>query len=113
MKNTKTEMIKCTLSNKVHKLLNPNPVKNSERWKQKNVKLSDKEKIELFDIIVSMDKETSRDLGYYWFKRRESKRVNKKRILNGYVPKRKTTKKEYDEMLMQRDFEIAKEVILS
>lgn len=81
MKNLKshTETIKCTFSNAVHKLLNPNPVKNSEKWRVKKVQLSNEEKITLFDQIVEMDKETSDLLGKYWYERREKRRVQKRR----------------------------------
>lgn len=81
MKNLKshTETIKCTFSNAVHKLLNPNPVKNSEKWRVKKVQLSNEEKIALFDQIVEMDKETSDLLGKYWYERREKRRVQKRR----------------------------------
>lgn len=79
MKNLKshTETIKCAFSNAVHKLLNPNPVKNSEKWRVKKVQLSNEEKIALFDQIVEMDKETSDLLGKYWYERREKRRVQK------------------------------------
>jgi hypothetical protein len=99
--NSKTGMIKSTFSNKVHKLLNPNPVKNSERWKQKKVELSDKEKIELFDKIVAMEKATSNELSSYFFNRRENRRIQRKRTERGYVPKRKTSKAEYEKMLSE------------
>ena len=81
MKNLKshTETIKCTFSNSVHKLLNPNPVKNSEKWRAKKTPLTDKEKVELFDKIMELDSETSRLLGKYWYERREKRRVAKKR----------------------------------
>jgi hypothetical protein len=80
--NTQTPMIKSTFSNKVHKLLNPNPVKNRDKWRVKPEKLTDQQKIELFDKIVEMDKECSQLLGSYWYNRREKKRVLKKRQEN-------------------------------
>jgi len=76
---TKTQMIKCTFSNSVHKLLNPNPVRNRDKWRVKPVELTDKEKIELFDKIVALDKETTNLLGSYWYDRREKKRIQKRR----------------------------------
>lgn len=81
MKNLKshTETIKCTFSNAVHKLLNPNPIKNSEKWRVKLPELTTEEKAELFDKIVELDKESSRLLGKYWYERREKRRVQKLR----------------------------------
>ncbi len=105
MKNlkTKTEMIKCTFNNAVHKLLNPNPVKNSESWKVPKVELTDKQKIELFDKIVELDKLTSNELSWYWFKRRSKKRIEKARIERGVKPKNKTTKGEW--VVMKNELE--------
>lgn len=71
--NTQTPMIKSTFSNKVHKLLNPNPVKNRDKWKVKQEKLTDQQKIELFDKIVEMDKKCTQLLGSYWYEKREKK----------------------------------------
>lgn len=76
---TQTPMIKSTFSNKVHKLLNPNPIKSRDRWKIKPEKLTDQQKIELFDKIVEMDKKCSELLGAYWYDRRYKNRVIKKR----------------------------------
>jgi len=77
--NTQTPMIKSTFSNKVHQLLNPNPIKNRDKWRVKQEKLTDQQKIELFDKIVEMDKKCTELLGSYWYDRREKKRVLKKR----------------------------------
>jgi len=81
MKNLKThtETIKCTFSNSVHKLLNPNPVKNRDKWRFKRVELTNEENNALFDQIVGLDKETSDLLGSYWYDRREKRRVQKRR----------------------------------
>ena len=81
MENLKshTETIKCTFSNSVHKLLNPNPVKNSDKWKVRKQQLTNEEKIELFNQIVELDKQTSNLLGKYWYERREKRRVKKRR----------------------------------
>jgi len=76
---TKTQMIKCTFSNSVQKLLNPNPLKNRDKWRVKPIELTDKEKIELFDKIVDLDKKTTNLLGSYWYNRREKKRIQKRR----------------------------------
>lgn len=93
MKNTKTEMIKAKFSNAVHALLNPNPVKNSDRWKTKTTPLTDAQKIALFDQIVALDNQTSSELGSYWYKRRCIKRRDKARVERGWKPKPKTAKK--------------------
>ena len=77
--NTQTPMIKSTFSNLVHKLLNPNPVKNSDKWKVKPEKLTDQQKIVLFNKIVEMDKKCTELLGSYWYEKRDKKRVLKKR----------------------------------
>lgn len=77
--NTQTPMIKSTFSNLVHKLLNPNPVKNRDKWRVKTEKLTDQQKIELFDKIVEMDKKCTELLSSYWYDKREKKRVIKKR----------------------------------
>lgn len=76
---TRTQMIKCTFSNSVHKLLTPNPIKNRDKWRVKPDELTDKEKIELFDRIVALDKEITNLLGSYWYDRREKKRIQKRR----------------------------------
>lgn len=73
--NTQTPMIKSTFSNLVHKLLNPNPIRNRDKWKVKQEKLTDQQKIELFDKIVEMDKKCSELLGSYWYDRRDKKYV--------------------------------------
>jgi hypothetical protein len=98
MKKSKTEMIKSKFSNAVHKLLNPNPVKNRDKWKTPKLKLTDEQKIELFDKIVQLDREISDELGSYWYDKREKKRINKKRIERGWKPKKKTTKEQYEKM---------------
>jgi hypothetical protein len=93
MKNSTLD-IKATFNNAVHKLLNPNPIKNRDKWKQKEVILSDAEKIKLFDSIVALDKTTSNELGAFWYKRRTKNRVNKLRVERGYVAKKHTSKAE-------------------
>lgn len=93
MKNTKTEMIKAKFSNAVHKILNPNPIKNRDKWRVKQQPLTDKEKIAMFDQIVQLDKEISWELGSYWYGRRDKKRRDKARVERGWKPKEKTPKK--------------------
>jgi len=99
MKHNKTEMIKSKFSNAVHKLLNPNPVKNRDKWRNKPQPLTNEEKIKLFDKIVALDKEISFELGSYWYDKRDKKRLQKQRELRGYKPKKKTTKEEYQKSL--------------
>jgi len=73
--------------------------KKSERGLHPERVLTDEEKVEMFDTIVAMHAISSDLIGSAKFKRREAKRVQKARVERGYVPKKKTTKKEYDEML--------------
>lgn len=93
MKNTKTMMIKSKFSNAVHNLLNPNPVKNRDKWRTKTTPLTNEQKIALFDEIVKLDNEISNELGSYWYNRREVKRRDKARADRGWKPKEKTSKK--------------------
>lgn len=93
MKNTKTEMIKAKFSNAVHKILNPNPMKNSDKWRVKQQPLTNEQKIAMFDQIALLDKEISWELGSYWYDRREKKRRDKARVERGWKPKQKTPKK--------------------
>ena len=93
MKNTKTMMIKSKFSNAVHSILNPNPVKNRDKWRVKTQPLTNEQKIAMFDQIVELDKEISNELGSYWYNRREVKRRDKARAERGWKPKEKTPKK--------------------
>ena len=92
-----TASIKCTFSNEVHKLLEPNiNVKTRERWKHRDAyKLTDEQKIKLFDQILAIHNECSSLLSSYQYDKRQKKRVNKDRIARGWKPKKKTTKAEY------------------
>lgn len=98
MKNSKSLMFKAKFSNAVHKLLNPNPVRHRDMWKTKKEPLTDKQKIELFDKIVALDKQTSNELGSYFYWRRELKRINAQREARGYKRKVKTSKAQYEAM---------------
>jgi len=93
MKNSKTEMIKSKFSNAVHRLLNPTPMKNRDKWRNKPTPLTDAQKIELFDKIVQLDKEISNELGSYWFDRRWKKRRDKARVERGWKAKQKNKRK--------------------
>jgi hypothetical protein len=76
---TKTEMIKSKFSNQIHKLLNPNPVPNRERWKHKKIELTQEEKANLYDEIVRLDSEISNELRSYWWDRKFKRKVQKLR----------------------------------
>lgn len=93
MKNSRTQMIKAKFSNAVHALLNPNPIKNRDKWRTKTTPLTDAQKVALFDKIVALDNETSSELGSYWYNRREKKRRDIAREKRGWKPKQKTPKK--------------------
>lgn len=90
-------MIKSAFSNAVHKLLEPNiGVKKSQRWSLRDkYKLTDKQKIELFDQINNLHTAYSTELTTYQFNRREKKRIHAARVKRGYVFKKKTSKEDY------------------
>lgn len=96
----KTMMIKSAFSNAVHKLLEPNiGVKNSQRWGLRDkYKLTDKQKIDLFDQINSLHRTSSTELTSYQFNKREKKRIHAARVKRGYNFKKKTSKYEYELM---------------
>lgn len=84
MKNTAhnpTMMIKSKFSNLVHKILEPNmDVKQRERWRfAKKYKFTDEEKLQIFDQILKIHNECSKELTHYQFDRREKRRVIKER----------------------------------
>ena len=93
MKNTKTMMIKSKFSNAVHSILNPNPIKNRDKWRVKTQPLTNEQKIAMFDQIVELDKEISNELGSYWFDRRWKKRRDKARVERGWKAKQKNKRK--------------------
>ena len=79
MKTTKTPMIKSKFSNAVHKILELNIDKPyRKRWQFKK-ELTDKEKIDAFDKMHSVQQEASSELRSYQYKRREIKRRDKLR----------------------------------
>jgi hypothetical protein len=108
-KNTQhnpTMMIKSSFSNKIHKLLGEciEHKRYSKEWyncknEKRKEKMSDEEKIRLFDEIKSLYTESTNELRHYFEKRRKKKIVEKKRIERGYVPKKKTKKEEYEKNL--------------
>lgn len=96
MRHNPTVTIKCTFSNEVHKILEPNiNLKRNDRWKNKKV-FSDKEKLEMFDKIMELHKQTSNALSSYQFDKRQKKRIQKARIERGVLPKKKMTKEQYE-----------------
>jgi hypothetical protein len=81
-------------------MLEPNiGVKKSQRYRATKKELTDAEKIEQFDKIAKFHKECSEEISAALYKRREKKRTQAERAKNGYVPKKKTTKKQYESML--------------
>lgn len=91
MKSNPVTSIKCRFSNSVHKLVDQKyGVKNSQKWSMKVEKLTNEEKIKLFDEIVKLDQEISSEISNALYKRREKKRVEKARAERGYVAKKKT-----------------------
>jgi hypothetical protein len=91
--------LKCKFSNAVHKLLEPGiNLKRSDRWKTAKT-YTDKEKIEMFDMLIAMHEINSEEIGNALYKRRKCKRVQNARLERGYTAKQKTSKEEYESML--------------
>lgn len=90
-----TMMIKSKFSNQVHKLLEPNiDVKKCDRWRghfRERYKLTDEEKIKIFNEIVKLHQECSNELTSYQFQRREKKRIHNARVERGYFEKKSKT----------------------
>ena len=98
MKTTLTSAtsIKLRFSNTIHKLLEPNlGVKRSQRWKVKNVPLTDEDKLAYYEEIVKFHKAISEELSKCLFERREKRRIEKARKERGYVAKKRTKKEDY------------------
>ena len=73
--------IKLRFSNSVHKLLEQNiELPRSKRWSHKR-KLTDAEKVELFNKIMILHDEASEEYSKCGYKYREAKRVMKAREL--------------------------------
>ena len=105
-----TMMIKSGFSNKIHKLMNKcGGIKpGTKEWydcKRTHYdysgkpKLTDQEKIELFDKIEKIYRESSIELLNYNQNKKYKKRINKQRVERGWEPKKKTTKEEYEKMV--------------
>ena len=97
MKQNPTTAIKAKFSNEVHRLLEPNiDVKTRARWQyRQKYQLTDAQKVALFDQIVELHKECSKELTSYQYDRRKKRRVQKARIARGWKPKKHTSKEEY------------------
>ncbi len=105
MKNGKTTtMIKSKFSNKVNRILNPNPTKGKSTYQVRREidKLTDAQKLEMFNRIVEAHVNTSAELTTYFYESREAKRTQKRReasIAAGTRKKKnKTTKAEWEAM---------------
>jgi hypothetical protein len=108
-----TMMIKSSFSNKIHKLLGEctEHKRHSKEWwdcmrESRSKKMTDEEKVKLFDEIKKVYNETSQELRSYFQDRSFKKRVQKERVKRGYVPKKKT-KKEDNEKNLQNNLEIS------
>ena len=109
MKNTKhnpTMMIKSAFSNKLHKILGEciEHKRYSREWydcKRVKTKLTDEDKIKLFDEIKTIYEETSQELRNYFQDKKIKKRVEKQRVERGYQPKKKTKKEDYEKNLQE------------
>jgi hypothetical protein len=97
MKNSKTGMLKAKFSNATHKLLVGDDIKYPNYLRKKK-EYTNSEKIAMFDKIEALHNECSDELSSYLYKRRAAKRLAKKREANGYVPKKKTSKAEWELM---------------
>jgi len=98
MRHNPTVTIKCTFSNEVHKILEPNiDIKTRQRWNKTRV-YSDKEKLEMFEKILALHKQTSSELTAYQYDKRNKKRIQKARIERGVPPKAKkrVSKEQYE-----------------
>lgn len=102
-KHNPTAMIKCKFSNDVHKLLEPNiDVKRNHRWKYSDkYKLTDTQKLEIFDKIIELHSQCSNELTNYQYDRREKRRIHKARVERGYNFNKKTKKEDYEKTLVE------------
>ena len=102
--NVKT-MLKGTFSNRVHELLEQGMDKKlNERWRSK-VKLTDAQKLEIFEKIEQLHTDCSNAIRSVRFEKWATKRKNKLRLENGYVAKKKTTYAEW--LKMQEQMNVA------
>ena len=103
--NNPTQMIKCTFSNSVHKILEPNiDVKNRERWRKENrdkYNFTDEQKLEMFNKILKIHNETSNELTSYQYDKRDKKRTHSDRVARGYKFKTKTKKEDFEKNIQK------------
>lgn len=76
-----TTMLKAKFSNKVNRIINPNPTKGKSAYQVRREieKMTDAQKLEMFNKIVQAHVETSNELTSYLYERREKKRTIKRR----------------------------------
>jgi F0F1-type ATP synthase delta subunit len=96
-KITSAISIKLRFSNAIHRILEPNlDLKKSQRWRKQKT-LTDKEKIELFDKIVEIHKESSEEYTKCLFDYRENKRLVVARTARGYYEKKRAKREQHAE----------------
>ncbi len=89
--NPKT-MIKSKFSNDIHKLLAQGyGLKPSEKRKVQK-KLTDTEKLALFDKVMKTYRDSSNELRMYLYEKRKRKEIERNRVANGYYEKKKLKK---------------------
>lgn len=97
--NIKTLAIKANFTNTVRHLLSNTSINNQVnqylKQKYKIKELTDQDKLEYFDKIWELMKETDNSLRNYKYKKRKKAKINKERELRGWVKKKKTSLKEY------------------
>ena len=104
MRHNSVTTIKCKFSNGVHKMLEPNVgIKKSQRYRVNTKELTDAEKVEIYNKLVAFHQECSEEISAALYKRREKKRIQAERTKRGYVPKKKTTKAQYESMLQAHE----------
>ncbi len=90
--------LKCKFSNEVHKMLEPQ-IDLPAFKRRSQTKFTEKRKVELFDQIYALHIETSNAIRAINADKRNKKQVQKLRAERGYVPKKKTSKEEYQKLL--------------
>ena len=102
----KTSM-KCNFSNEIHKIFNsliPEGKQKNSYWTKRHLrqqgiaKMSDMQKIEMLNKIFETYEQASQQLANYRDNKRNKKIVQKLRVERGYVPKKKTTKEQWEQM---------------
>ena len=81
-------------------MLEPNVgIKKRQRYRVKTKELTDAEKVVIFDKTVALHTGCSEEISAALYKRREKKRIQAERTKRGYVPKKKTSKAQYEATL--------------